>query len=88
MLPVGDAGHDDAIEVGEDGVERFGRLRWVGGEGRFDFAGRGACHDGAGGDGGAVVGNAVDDLVAEAAELFGSHRRVISKIARLFRLVV
>ncbi len=73
MLPVGEAGHDDAVEIGEDGVEGFGRLGRVGGERGFDIAGRGARHDGAFGDGGAVVGDAVDDLVAEAAKLFGCH---------------
>ena len=77
MLPVGEAGHDDAVEIGQDGVEGFGRLRGVGGQGSFDFAGRGARHHGALSDGGAVVGDAIDDLVAEAAKLFGSHRRVL-----------
>src|ERR1035438_321052 len=81
MLKVGEAGHDDAVEVGQDGVERLGRLRWVGGEGGFDFAGCRPRHHGPGGYGGPVVGNAVDDLVAEAAELFGSHDCIFCNIA-------
>ena len=46
----------------------------IGGQRGLDFAGRGARHDGALGDGGAIVGDPVDNLVAEAAELFGGHR--------------
>ena len=81
MLKVREAWHDDAVEIGQDGVERLGRLQWVGGKGGFDFTGRGPSHHRPGCDGGPVVGNAVDDLVAKAAELFGSHRLIFSNIA-------
>ena len=47
MLPVREAGHDDAVEIGQDGVEGFGRLRRVGGQRGLDLAGRGARHHGA-----------------------------------------
>ncbi len=73
MLPVREAGHDDPVEIGQDCIEGFGRLRRVGRQRCLDLAGRGPRHHGAFGDGGAVVGNAVDDLVAEAAKLFGRH---------------
>src|ERR1039458_6931222 len=82
MLPVGEAGHDDAVEIPQDGVERFGRLRRVGGQRRFYFAGRGPRPYRALGHAGPLVGHAVDDLVAEAAKLFGSHKRLLFNIAR------
>ena len=81
MLPVGEAGHDDSVEIGQDRVEGFGLLRRIGGQGRLDFARRGSRHHGAFGDGGAIVGDAVDDLVAEVAKFFRRHSP--SKIACL-----
>ena len=74
MLPVGEAGEEDAIEVGEDGTDGFGIAGRVGGKGGADLAGHSAGHDGAIGDGSAIVGDKVDDLVAGPAELFGCHR--------------
>jgi hypothetical protein len=74
MLPVREAGQDDPVEVGEDRLEALGRLGRRGAQPGAYGARLDAGHDGVLGGPGAVVGDPVDDLVAEAAELLGVHR--------------
>ena len=74
MLPVREGRHDDPVQIVQDGVEGFRGLGWLRGQSGLDLSRRGAGHDGALTYGGAVVGNAVDDLVAEAAKFFRGHR--------------
>ena len=73
VLPVGEAGQDEGVEVGEDVAEGLGLLGWGGGELRGDVAGLDLGHDGTVGEVGAVVGEPVDELMAVRTELFGGH---------------
>ena len=71
MLPVGKAGHDDAVEVGEHSVELF----WLLGRDRWQLRTYPARLDRRlyrlVGHGVPVVGDPVDDRAALAAEPFG-----------------
>ena len=69
MLPVREARHHDAVQIGEDGVEASGRFGRIGGQGRLDFARRGPRHHRVLRDIGAIVGDAIDDLVAPDGEI-------------------
>ena len=73
VLPVGQAGDDDPIEVGEHGVEGLGLGRGVGGELVAHPAGLGRGGDGEPLDPLEVVGDPVDERVALLAEVLGGH---------------
>ena len=73
MLPLGQPGHDDSLDVGHHDVERFGLGRWMLGELRAHVAGGDGRSDGALLDRADVVGDPVDQVVAVGAELVGRH---------------
>ena len=74
VVPVRDPRHDDAVEVGDDACEVAALLRWLGGHERRHLARLHAAHHRQLADALAVVGDPVDQLVAERAELVGIHR--------------
>src|SRR5262249_60703427 len=71
MVPVRDAGQDVAFELVERARELPALARRLGREAGLDLAGRDAAHDRALGDPLAVVGDPVDELVAESPALLG-----------------
>ena len=73
VLPVREAGHDDAVEVGQHGVERLGGLRCRRRQQASYVTGRDLRADGQVVEGGPVVGDPVDGGVPLAAELLGRH---------------
>ena len=73
VLPVGQAGDDDPIEVGEHRVEGLGLGRGVGGELVAHPAGLRRGGDGEPLDPLEVVGDPVDERVALLAEVLGGH---------------
>ena len=75
MIPVRQAGHEHALEVGHDGVERFAVFRRAGGQRRGDVAGLDAGEDRISLDVFEVVGDPVDELVAVAPEIRRVHAR-------------
>jgi hypothetical protein len=75
VLPVRDAGQDDAVEVGEDGGEGFAALGRRRRQRGAHLAGGDLRPHREGADPGPVVGDPVDDLVAVLPELLGRHVR-------------
>lgn len=73
MLGLGDARHDDPVEIGEDVGERLGLFGGVGREGGADLTGLDLGGDREGRDALAVVGDPVDEFVGGGAELLGRH---------------
>ena len=74
VLPVRQAGHDDLVEVGEQGVERLARPRApTAGSARRTSPGATCESTGRSSRRGPVVGDPVDGGVALAAELLGRH---------------
>ncbi len=73
MLPMGQAGHDQLVDIVEDRGERLALAGGLSGQGGLEIAGFDLGHDRALTDGLAVVGDQVDQLVAVLAELFGGH---------------
>ena len=82
MLPMRQARHDDALHVGEDGIEALGLKRRLRRQLRLDVAGLHAGHHRQRGDAGAVVRDPVDQLMAEFPELFGRHARFPTPVRR------
>ena len=79
VLPVGQARHDELIEVGEQRVERLARLRGLGRQGAAYVAGRHPGEDRQVVQAGPVVGDPVDGCMALAAELLGTHVRLLDR---------
>ena len=75
MIPVRQAGHEHALEVGHDRVERFALFRRAGGQRGRDVTGLRAGQDGIALDVLEVVGDPLDELVAVAPEICGVHVR-------------
>ena len=73
VLPEGEAGEDEFVEVGENVGEGLGLVGRRGGQAGGDVAGLVGAHDGTGGEGCVIVGEPVDELVTVFAELFGGH---------------
>ena len=71
MLPMRQARHDDAVEVGEHGVERLRLLGWMRWQLRSHPARLDLRQHRLVGDRLPVVGDPVDDCAALAAEAFG-----------------
>ena len=72
-LPVGDAGQDHALDVGQDVLERLGMLGGMGRERRPDVTGRDRGQHRPPLDRLHVSGDPLDDLGAVAPELVGRH---------------
>ncbi len=70
---MGYAGEDDPLEILKDPVEGFALFRRCGGELGADAAGFGARQDRQVGDPLLIVGDPVDETVAEPAELLRRH---------------
>jgi hypothetical protein len=68
-----ETGHDDAVEIAQNVVERLGPLWRLGGQRRPDLARRRSRHDGIVGNVAPIVGDPVDDAMAKRSELFGGH---------------
>src|SRR5262249_6561755 len=87
MLPVRKTREYDSLEVRQNRIETFGSQGRFGGQRRLDRAGLGRRHYGILRNRGAIVGNAVDDLVANLPEFFMCHAEVISTIPRHRKLL-
>ena len=85
MVPVRDAGHDQALEIGEDGFHRFAALRPGGGQGIGQFPRLEWRKHGITLGASKVIGDPIDRAVAMAAKFFGSHwRRFTIPAASIF----
>ncbi|MNE62835.1 hypothetical protein D3C80_1581440 [compost metagenome] len=73
MLPVGQAGHDQLVDVLEDLLERLTLSRRRGWQCRLEVTGLNLGHDRQFADTLAVVGDQVDQLVAMFAKFFRAH---------------
>ena len=73
MRPVRDAGHDDAIESAEDSIKRL-RLGWRRGRKRSaNLARRRPSHDRMVGNVATIVGDPIDDAMADGSEFLRGH---------------
>ena len=73
MIPVCQAGHEHALEVGHDRVERFAVFWCVRGQSGADVPRLGAGQDGVALNVFDVVGNPIDELVTVAPEVCRVH---------------
>ena len=85
VVPVGDARQHDAVELVGDVVQTESLLRRLVGQQRLDLARCDPTHDGQLGDVLAVIGDPVDELMAQAAEFGGVHRALSSQWERRAR---
>ena len=73
VIPVGDAGHHVPVERGQRLIQLAALSRRMGGKRGPDLSRLNLAHDGQARQPLAVVGDPIDELVAEAAKFFGVH---------------
>ena len=78
MVPVGDGRHDEAIEIGEDGLHGLAALGTAGGQSVGELAGLDGRKHGVALGMSEIIGDPIDRLVAVAAEFVGSHFRMVT----------
>ncbi len=80
VVPVGDGGHDEAVEIGQDGLHGLACFGAVGRQRVGELAGLDGRKHGIALGVSEIIGDPIDRLIAVAAEFVGSHGRMNGQI--------